>query len=147
MKRRCAGRDQYVVGSGSPRSGLVQLSVERIAGPTRGRQFGSCGLASHRSPWRQAWPSRVSFTNDLQFHCKPPVQTTLTFLVMKTHRFIIGLTVLNLFILMSALFRAKSAGTPDLPPLLRVRGLELVDDRGRVRATLKVFPADPKVKM
>ncbi len=66
---------------------------------------------------------------------------------MKTQRFVIGLTVLNLFVLMSALFHAKSATTPELPPVLRVRGLELVDDQGRVRAMLKVFPADPKVKM
>jgi hypothetical protein len=66
---------------------------------------------------------------------------------MKTQRFTIGLTLLNIFILMAALFRANSAATPDLPPVLRVRGLELVDDQGRVRAMLKVFPADPKVKM
>lgn len=31
--------------------------------------------------------------------------------------------------------------------MLRIRGLELVDDQGRVRAMLKVFPADPTVKM
>ena len=66
---------------------------------------------------------------------------------MKTQRFAIGLTVLNLLVLMSALFYARSATTPELPPVLRVRGLELVDDQGRVRAMLKVFPADPKVKM
>src|SRR5215831_6619894 len=66
---------------------------------------------------------------------------------MKIQRVAIGLTVLNLLVLMSVLFRAKSATTPDLPPVLRVRGLELVDDQGRVRATLKIFPADPKVKM
>jgi hypothetical protein len=66
---------------------------------------------------------------------------------MKFQRFAIGLTVLNLFILMSGLFHARSATTPELPPVLRVRGLELVDDQGRVRAMLKVFPADPKVKM
>ncbi len=66
---------------------------------------------------------------------------------MKTQRFAIGLTVLNLFVLMAALYRANSAATPELPPVLRVRGLELVDDQGRIRAMLKVFPADPKVKM
>ena len=66
---------------------------------------------------------------------------------MKIQRFAIGLMVLNLFILMSALFRAHSATTPEPPAVLRVRGLELVDDQGRVRAMLKVFPADPKVKM
>jgi hypothetical protein len=67
--------------------------------------------------------------------------------IMKIQRFAIGLTVLNLFILMSVLFRANSATTPDLPPVLRVRGLELMDDQGRVRAMLKVFPANPTVKM
>ena len=66
---------------------------------------------------------------------------------MKAQRFVTGLTVLNLLVLMSALFHARSATTPELPPVLRVRGLELVDDQGRVRAMLKVFPADPKVKM
>jgi hypothetical protein len=66
---------------------------------------------------------------------------------MKAQRFALGLTLLNIFILMAALFRANSAATPDLPPVLRVRGLELVDDQGRVRAMLKVFPADPKAKM
>lgn len=66
---------------------------------------------------------------------------------MRTQRFAIGLTVLNLFVLMSVLFRANSATTPDLPPVLRIRGLELVDDHGRVRAELKVFPALPDAKM
>src|SRR5690349_22118868 len=66
---------------------------------------------------------------------------------MKIQRFVIGLTVINLFVLMSVLFRANSATIPDLPPVLRVRGLELVDDQGRVRAMLKIFPADPNVKM
>ena len=66
---------------------------------------------------------------------------------MKTQRFAIGLTILNLFILMSALFRASSAATPELSPVLRVRGLELVDDQGRVRAMLKVFPAEPNLKL
>lgn len=66
---------------------------------------------------------------------------------MKTQRFAIGLTLLNLFVLMSILFRANSATSPNQPAVLRVRGLELVDDQGRVRAMLKVFPADPKVKM
>ena len=66
---------------------------------------------------------------------------------MKTQRFAIGLTVLNLFILMSILFRAISATTPETAPVLRGRALELVDDRGRVRAEIKVLPALPTVKM
>ena len=31
--------------------------------------------------------------------------------------------------------------------MLRGRALEIVDDQGRVRAMIKVFPADPSVKM
>ena len=66
---------------------------------------------------------------------------------MKTQRFIIGLTVLNLFILMSTLFRANSAATPEVAPVLRGRALEIVDERGRVRAMIKVFPPSPNVRM
>ena len=65
---------------------------------------------------------------------------------MKTQRFIISLTVLNLFILMSTLFRANSAATPEIAPVLRGRALELVDDHGRVRAEIKVLPALPAEK-
>jgi len=48
---------------------------------------------------------------------------------------------------MSALFRANSAATPEIAPVLRGRALEIVDDQGHVRAMIKVFPPDPKVKM
>ena len=66
---------------------------------------------------------------------------------MKAHRFTIALTVLNLFILMSTLFRANSAGTPEVTPVLRGRALEIVDDHGKVRAMIKVFPPSPNAKM
>ena len=66
---------------------------------------------------------------------------------MKTQRFAIGMTVFNVFVLMSILFRAHSAVSPEIAPVLRGRALEIVDDQGRVRAMIKVFPADPKVKM
>jgi hypothetical protein len=66
---------------------------------------------------------------------------------MKTQRFAIGLTLLNLFILMSTIFRANSAATPEVTPVLRGRSLEIVDEQGRVRAMIKVFPANPKLKM
>ena len=66
---------------------------------------------------------------------------------MKTQKFVVGLTVLNLLILLSAFIQANSAATPELPPVLRVKELELVDDQGRVRAMLKVLPADPDVTM
>src|SRR5262245_59802756 len=37
--------------------------------------------------------------------------------------------------------------TPDVAPVLRGRSLEIVDDHGRVRAMIKVFPANPQVQM
>jgi hypothetical protein len=66
---------------------------------------------------------------------------------MKTQRFAISLTVLNVFILLITLFRANSAAVPEVAPVLRARALEIVDDHGRVRAMIKVFPPDPEVKM
>jgi hypothetical protein len=66
---------------------------------------------------------------------------------MKTQRFVIGLTVLNLLVLMSNLFRANSATNPEIAPVLRGRALEIVDDQGRVRAMIKIFPPEPNTKM
>src|SRR5262245_12243003 len=66
---------------------------------------------------------------------------------MKAQRFVIGLTLLNLVLVMPALFRASSAPPEPIAPVLRARALEIVDDQGRVRAMLKIFPADPTVKM
>ena len=66
---------------------------------------------------------------------------------MKTLQFAVGLTVLNLLILSATVFRADSAPNPEVASVLRGKALEIVDDQGRVRAMIKVFPADPKVKM
>ena len=66
---------------------------------------------------------------------------------MKTQSITLGLTVLNLVLLMFTLFRASPAAIPGVAPVLRGRALEIVDDRGRVRAMIRVFPADPKVKI
>jgi hypothetical protein len=37
------------------------------------------------------------------------------------------------------------AATVDVPAVIRGRALEIVDDRGRVRASLSVLPEDPNV--
>jgi hypothetical protein len=66
---------------------------------------------------------------------------------MKTQRLAIGLTVLNLVILATVLLRGYFAPAPEVAPVLRGRALEIVDDQGRVRAMIKVFPANPTVKM
>jgi hypothetical protein len=66
---------------------------------------------------------------------------------MKTQKLAVGLTVLNLLILMLVLLRAKSAPSLEVASVLRGRALEIVDDQGRVRAMIKVFPPSPEAKM
>ena len=66
---------------------------------------------------------------------------------MKTQRLAIGLTILNLVILMFVLYRAYFVPAPEVAPVLRGRALEIVDDQGRVRAMIKVFPDNPTLKM
>jgi len=64
---------------------------------------------------------------------------------MNTQRFLIALTVVNVAVLAISLARPGAAA--DGAPVLRGRALEIVDDRGRVRASITVFQADPSVKM
>lgn len=66
---------------------------------------------------------------------------------MKTQRIALGLTVLNLIILTYAIFRAGPAVTAEIAPVIRAHALEIVDENGRVRAMIRVFPADPAAKM
>src|SRR5947209_19144114 len=65
---------------------------------------------------------------------------------MNTQRFLIALTVVNVATLAISLAR-PGAAADDVAPVLRGRALEIVDDRGRVRASITVFPADPAVRM
>src|SRR2546423_2192924 len=67
---------------------------------------------------------------------------------MKTQRFLTLLTAVNLSILFYQLVQPRPgvAATPDVPAVLRGRSLEIVDERGRVRASLSVLPEDPKVR-
>lgn len=67
---------------------------------------------------------------------------------MKGQRLAVILTVLNfgLLIVLIAQLRPVTAAS-DVAPVLRGRALELVDDKGRVRAEIKVFPAQPNLKM
>jgi hypothetical protein len=77
---------------------------------------------------------------------------------MKTQRIALALTLVNLVLLVWQLTQhrsvaaqagvgQKSNSTDAIAPVLRGRALELVDERGRVRAEIKIFPADPKVKL
>lgn len=66
---------------------------------------------------------------------------------MKTQRLLIVLTAANLALLGYQLLqpRVGFAATADVPAVIRARALEIIDDRGKVRASLSVIPEDPKV--
>lgn len=66
---------------------------------------------------------------------------------MKTQRLVIVLTVINLVILMFNLTHSSPATADGIAPVLRGRALEIVDDQGKVRASIKVHPADKTFKM
>ncbi|HVR69809.1 MAG TPA: hypothetical protein VMT87_03105 [Vicinamibacteria bacterium] len=60
---------------------------------------------------------------------------------MKIHRVLVVLTLVNLGILLSTLRAMRPAVAEGVPAVLRGRSLEIVDDQGRVRASLSVLPA------
>jgi hypothetical protein len=66
---------------------------------------------------------------------------------MKTQRCLVVITVLNMLLLMFSLGQTRAVVAEGVAPVLRGRGLEIVDDRGRVRASITILPADPSVKM
>lgn len=57
---------------------------------------------------------------------------------MKTQRLAIGLTVINLVLLVFLLAQIRRAGAQDIAPVLRGRALQIVDAQGRVRAEILV---------
>lgn len=60
---------------------------------------------------------------------------------MKTQRLLIVLTLVNLLILLFTLGGISPAVAQGVAPVLRSRSLEIVDEQGRVRASLSVLPA------
>lgn len=66
---------------------------------------------------------------------------------MKTQRFVIAFTVINFVILMFNVAQSRTATADDVAPVLRGRSLEIVDDRGKVRASIKIHPADKTFRM
>jgi hypothetical protein len=65
---------------------------------------------------------------------------------MRTQRIALAFTVINFVILLTAMSRIGSAGNRQTMQMLRGRGLEIVDARGKVRAQIIVIPADTAVK-
>jgi hypothetical protein len=63
---------------------------------------------------------------------------------MKNQRLLVALTVLNLGLLTYQVVRPRYVFAQENAPVLRGRALEIVDERGKVRAELRVFPPNPK---
>lgn len=66
---------------------------------------------------------------------------------MKSQSLVIALVFTNLALLGSQFVHPRAEQAATVAPVLRGRALELVDDRGQVRAEIKVLPAQPTVKM
>lgn len=59
---------------------------------------------------------------------------------MKPQGFLIVLTILNLVLLVALLFQARPTSAQSVAPVLRGKGLEIVDGQGKVRASITVLP-------
>ena len=59
---------------------------------------------------------------------------------MKRQRLVVGLTAVNLVLLILAASQARSMSREVVTPILRTHMLELVDDHGQVRSRLEVKP-------
>ena len=66
---------------------------------------------------------------------------------MKTQRLTITLTVINLSVLLIVLLVFLTSFKSDVFPIVRAQAFELIDKNGKVRAEIKVLPADPSLKM
>jgi hypothetical protein len=62
---------------------------------------------------------------------------------MKIQRLLVALTLINLGILMFLLTQIRPVEASSAAPVLRGRALEIVDDHGKVRASIQVLPAGP----
>src|SRR6266851_1789769 len=80
--------------------------------------------------------------------CRAPGVLRLRGIEMtKLQRLTIILTAFNLILPAFGLVQLRPAVAQEVAPVLRARGLEIVDDQGRVRAEIKVLPAQPTLKM
>ncbi len=66
---------------------------------------------------------------------------------MNWQRLAVSLAAVNLVLLAWMLAQGRPALAQPVTPVLRGRALELVDDHGRVRAEIKVLPAQPTLRM
>ena len=66
---------------------------------------------------------------------------------MRIQRLLVTLTAVNAVLLVFLLAQSAAVAVPGVAPVLRGRALEIVDDSGRIRASITILPADPNVKM
>lgn len=60
---------------------------------------------------------------------------------MKIQRFLFALTLVNLGLLIFTLAQMRPAAAQGMDPVLRGRALQIVDENGKVRASIAVLPA------
>jgi hypothetical protein len=66
---------------------------------------------------------------------------------LKGQPVVVVLTIVNAAMLTVSLIQPHRTAAQDIAPVIRTHSLQVVDDHGRVRAEIRVFPPDPKVKM
>src|SRR5262245_51378440 len=66
---------------------------------------------------------------------------------MRNQQLLVALTVINLGLLAYQVVRPTIVFAQENAPVLRGRALEIVDERGKIRAQLQVSPADPNYKL
>ena len=66
---------------------------------------------------------------------------------MSIQRLLVVLTVVNVALLAFSLAQSRTVPVQGVAPVLRGHALEIVDDQGRVRASIAVLPANPGVRM
>ena len=67
--------------------------------------------------------------------------------MIKMQRLTLIITAFNLVLFAFGLAQLRPAVAQQVAPVLRARALEIVDEQGRVRAEIKVLPAEPTLKM
>jgi hypothetical protein len=66
---------------------------------------------------------------------------------MRYQRTLLAITSINVLLLLISVNRTAAVVEREVAPVLRGRALEIVDEEGRVRASISILPADSTVKM
>ena len=66
---------------------------------------------------------------------------------MKTQGLLLALTIANAALFALSFVHPRRTAAQEIAPVLRARAFEIIDEHGRVRAEIKVLPAEPRLKM